>query len=253
MKAAPAPSSASATDAHATLHAGFRWQVPERFNIAQVCCGRWAGQSRTARRVAVAWEHEDGRAGTLSYGELQAQADRLSHALQRLGVQRGDRVAIVMPQRPETAVANMAIFQLGAVAMPLSMLFGPDALAYRLQDSGARVAIADESSIANLRAARADCPALQTAAIRHGVDEGATWTRRTPSDDGNVYFGIACTDANIARLWAVRQHISAMMSRKPRNSLSSGAPMRTLKRGLLYCVRPEQRSNTMAISPCQPP
>jgi acetyl-CoA synthetase len=164
MKALPTPATAapSSNDAYAQLHAGFRWHVPAHFNIAQACCGRWARQPRTARRVAVAWEHENGRAGTLSYGELQAQADRLSHVLRRLGVQRGDRVAIVMPQRPETAVANMAIFQLGAVAMPLSMLFGPDALAYRLQDSGARLAIADESSMANLRAARAECRALQT-------------------------------------------------------------------------------------------
>jgi len=158
-RSAPDP---TAADAYAQLHGDFRWHVPERFNIARACCGRWAQQPRSAGRVAIAWEHEDGRAGTLSYGELQAQADRLSHALVRLGVQRGDRVAIVMPQRPETAVANMAIFQLGAVAMPLSMLFGPDALAYRLQDSGTRVAIADESSIANLRAVRADCPALRT-------------------------------------------------------------------------------------------
>ena len=158
-RSAPDP---AATDAYAQLHGDFRWQVPERFNIARACCGRWARQPRTAGRVAIAWEHEDGRAGRLSYGELQAQADRLSQALVRLGVQRGDRVAVVMPQRPETAVAQMAIFQLGAVAMPLSMLFGPDALAYRLQDSGTRVAIADESSIANLRAVRGDCPALHT-------------------------------------------------------------------------------------------
>jgi acetyl-CoA synthetase len=93
---------------------------------------------------------------------LQADADRLSHALRRLGVQRGSVVAIVMPQRPETAVAHIAIYQLGAVAMPLSMLFGPDALAYRLQDSGAVVAVADESSIHNLMAARPACPALRT-------------------------------------------------------------------------------------------
>lgn len=151
---------AAPVDAYRQLHGAFRWQVPERFNMAQVCCGRWARVARTARRVAIAWEHEDGSSGTLSYGALQAQADRLSHALVRLGVQRGDRVAIVMPQRPETAVAHMAIYQLGAVAMPLSMLFGPDALAFRLQDSGTRVAIADESSIINLRAVRADCPAL---------------------------------------------------------------------------------------------
>ena len=73
-------------------------------------------------------------------------------------MQRGDRVAIVMPQRFETAVANMAVYQLGAVAMPLSMLFGPDALAHRLQHSEAVAAIVDESAIANLRTARPQCP-----------------------------------------------------------------------------------------------
>ena len=147
-------------DAHAMLHSGFAWQVPARFNIAQVCCTRWA-RGGAAARVAIAWEHEDGRQGTLSYGQLQAQADRLSLALQRRGLQRGDRVAVVMPQRLETAVAHMALYQLGAVAMPLSMLFGPEALAYRLQDSGAVLAIADETAIANLNAVRAACPALR--------------------------------------------------------------------------------------------
>ena len=156
-------------ESHAHLHAGFKWTVPARFNIAQACCTRWAADATAARRVAITWEHEDGRAGTLSYGQLQAQADRLSHALVRLGVQRGDRVAIVMPQRPETAVAHMAIYQLGAVAMPLSMLFGPEALAYRLQDSAAVLAIADESSMANLRAVRAECPALRTVIAAGGA------------------------------------------------------------------------------------
>ena len=60
-----------------------------------------------------------------------------------LGVARGDRVAIVLPQRPETAIAHIACYQIGAVAMPLSMLFGPEALEYRLQDSEAVVAIVD--------------------------------------------------------------------------------------------------------------
>lgn len=155
-------------DAHAALHAAFRWQVPEHFNIAGACCGRWAASAATARRVAVTWEHEDGRRGSLSYGQLQAQANRLSNVLRGRGVQRGDRVALVLPQRPETAVAHMALYQMGAVAVPLSMLFGPEALAYRLQDSGAVLALADENSIATLRAVRDDCPAL-----RHVLTVGA--------------------------------------------------------------------------------
>ena len=134
-------------DAHAALQGGLVWRVPRHFNIAQVCCTRWARRPATASRSAVVWEREDGRQGRLSYGELQSQADRLSHALAKLGVQRGDRVAVVMPQRPETAVAHIALYQLGAVAMPLSMLFGPDALEYRLQHSEAVAAIVDESAI----------------------------------------------------------------------------------------------------------
>jgi acetyl-CoA synthetase len=158
---AVAADASDASDAYAALHAGFRWQVPTDFNIAEACCARWARRAESEAHIAIAWQNERGESGTLSYGALQREADRLAAALQRLGVARGDRVAIVMPQRPETAVAHMAVYQLGAVAMPLSMLFGPEALAYRLQDSGARVAIADESSMHNLRSARAECPELQ--------------------------------------------------------------------------------------------
>jgi len=156
----------SPIDNYAELHQNFAWQVPEYFNIAEVCCSRWAGtsdsSSNTIKSVAV-YTHKQGFTATFhTYFALKKAADALSHVLQGLGVQRGDRVAIVMPQRFETAVAYMAVFQLGAVAMPLSMLFGPEALEYRLQDSEAVVAIADDSSMANLQQVRTACPALRT-------------------------------------------------------------------------------------------
>jgi len=166
-------------DAYAELHDHFRWQVPADFNIAEACCTRWAHTDR----VAVRWETESGASGTLRYRELDQQARQLAAALQRLGVQRGDRVAVVMPQRPETAVAHIALSLLGAVAMPLSMLFGPEALAYRLQDSAAVAAIADESAIVSLLAVRPDCPALRCvlavggAAGRGDIDWAAALAR----------------------------------------------------------------------------
>jgi acetyl-CoA synthetase len=153
---------------YAALHAGFRWQVDEYFNIAEACCSRWA---RAEPRIAIR-EHRPGAKTVLhTCQDLQKAADALSHVLAGLGVKRGDRVAIVMPQRLETAVAYMAVFQMGAVAMPLSMLFGPDALEYRLQDSDAVVAICDESSIASLKAIRGNCPALRTV-IAAGTAQG---------------------------------------------------------------------------------
>ena len=156
-------------DEYAALHARFRWHVPARFNLAEVCCTRWA--RATPRAVAIRYEHENGTRRDFTYEELDASADRLAAALCRRGVERGDRVAIVMPQRFETAVAHIALYQLGAVAMPLSMLFGPEALEYRINDSGARVALVDESGIDNVRAARSLCPQLATV-VAVGAAEG---------------------------------------------------------------------------------
>jgi acetyl-CoA synthetase len=164
-------------DDYDALHRDFRWSVPERFNIAEVCCTRWARDTPDA--VAIRYEHADGSRRDFSYRELGRDADRLAAALRRLGVGRGDRVALVLPQRFETAVAHIALYRLGAVAMPLSMLFGPDALEYRIDDSDARLAIVDESGIANVREARPLCPRLATV-IAVGAAEGqgdVDWNR----------------------------------------------------------------------------
>jgi len=177
-------------DHYAALHSGFRWQVDEDFNIAEVCCSRWAraeGVKGAIERIAI-YAHQAGAEPVFySYRELKQAADALSHVLVAQGVQRGDRVAIVMPQRFETAVAYMAVFQMGAVAMPLSMLFGPEALAYRLQDSGAVLAICDESSIASVGQVRGECPALRTvmaagaAAGQADVDYASALAQQTRS------------------------------------------------------------------------
>ncbi|HKB55711.1 MAG TPA: AMP-binding protein, partial [Ramlibacter sp.] len=187
-------------DNHAAMHAGFGWHVPADFSIAWACCGRWAAGVDAAQRIAIRAHGAPAGADTLSYRALQDAADRLSHALTALGVRRGDRVAIVMPQRFETVIAYVAVLQMGAVAMPLSMLFGPDALEYRLRNSDTAVAICDESSIANLLAIRTHCPALRTvigvgaAALQADLDWHAELDRfrpgfqrvRTKADDGAV-------------------------------------------------------------------
>ena len=159
------------------MHQSFTWQVDEYFNIAEVCCSRWAradeNKPDAIKNIAIRPYKSCGSGIFHTYFELEKAAAALSHVLTGLGVQRGDRVAVVMPQRFETAVAYMAVFQMGAVAMPLSMLFGPEALAFRLQDSEAVVALCDDSSIANIRAVRAECPALRSVMV---VD--------TPADEG---------------------------------------------------------------------
>ncbi|MCV2366705.1 acyl-CoA synthetase [Roseateles oligotrophus] len=157
-------------DSYAALHAGFHWQVPAEFNLAEVCCGRWARDTPDA--LAIIFESDSGCRAQYSYGQLQRAANRLSNALQRRGVGRGDRVAIVLPQRFETVVAHIAISQLGAIAMPLTHLFGADALEFRLRDSGALLAIADEVGLPLLQALRTQCPSLQTLITVGGQPQG---------------------------------------------------------------------------------
>ena len=185
------PSGASKMDGHYdALHQSFAWQVPERFNMAQVCSRRWAEQADAAQRVAIIQEASAidpaESSATLSYGQLQEQANRLSNVLSALGVQAGDRVGVVMPQRFETAVAYMAILQMGAVAMPLSILFGPDALEYRLSDSEARVVLADEASLEAVMSVKPLCPLLEVvigvgdAGYKADIDLHASQAKASP-------------------------------------------------------------------------
>ncbi|MDG5974575.1 acetyl-CoA synthase [Hydrogenophaga taeniospiralis CCUG 15921] len=152
----------AAVNHYDALHSGFRWQVPDRFNMAEVCLRRWAAQPATAASTAVIACAAGQPDRHHSYAELQDQANRLSNALAAMGVERGDRVAIVLPQRFETAVAYMAVLQMGAVGMPLSQLFGPEALEYRLHDSEAVVAICDASTLDAVQSVSDACPLLRT-------------------------------------------------------------------------------------------
>ncbi len=145
-------------DRYQEIYQGYRWQVPERFNIAAACCRRHAADRH---RFGMYWEDESGATSAWTYWDLQQRANQLSNALAALGVGPGDRVAIILPQRPETAIAHLACYQLGAIAMPLSCLFGPDALEYRLQDSAAAVAFVDPASLPNLAPVRDRLPDLK--------------------------------------------------------------------------------------------
>jgi acetyl-CoA synthetase len=144
-------------DRYEELYKSFRWHVPEQYNIAHACCGQWAADRA---RFALYWEDESGAQAAYSFWDIQMAANRLSNALAALGVKRGDRVAIILPQRPETAIAYVAIFQMGAIALPLSHLFGPDALEYRMQHAEASVALVEPTTVEKLVSIRDRLPQL---------------------------------------------------------------------------------------------
>jgi len=158
------------------LVAAFRWEVPAHYNIAWDCCGRHA---RQRERLALYFEDDSGAQAAYSFWDIQQRANRLSNALIGLGVGTRERVAIVLPQRPETAISYMAIFQMGAIAVPLSHLFGPDALEFRLRDSGATLAIVDPDTLPKLWPVRERLPQLRHVIGVAGARESGTQSWET--------------------------------------------------------------------------
>ena len=158
-------------DTYDELIRRFRWQVPARYNIGVDVCDRWAAQEPD--RLALIHVHDEGRSEHVTYGALREASNRLANVLRAQGVTRGDRVAILLPQSPEVAIAHVAIYKLGAVALPLALLFGVEALSYRLQNSGAKALVTNATGLGKVAPLRAQLPDLTSILSVGGAGEGA--------------------------------------------------------------------------------
>ncbi len=170
-------------ESYAALAAAFRWIVPERINIGVDACDRHAAARPDA--TALVFEDEAGRVRRYSFATLRDLSNRLANALAGLGLARGDRVGIYLPQSPETALAHLAVYKAGFVAVPLFALFRAEAIEYRLADSGAGAVITDEAGAALIAGLRDRLPALRTVLAVGGgpgaADFAATLERSSSS------------------------------------------------------------------------
>jgi acetyl-CoA synthetase len=148
----------------------FRWQVPARYNIGVDVCDRWADPE--PGRLAILHVKSDGGEDAISYGVLRDTSNRLANVLRGHGITRGDRVAILLPQAPEVAAAHIAIYKLGAIALPLAVLFGTDALSYRLQNSGAAALITNAQGAERVATLRQNLPDLKVILSLDGAGDG---------------------------------------------------------------------------------
>src|SRR5471030_1655742 len=151
------------------LIAGFRWQVPELYNIGVDACDRHATGDG---RLALIFEDESGAIRRFSFDDIKAQSNRFANVLGAQGLARGDRLAILLPQAPETAIAHVAAYKAGLIAVPLFTLFGADALEYRLANSGAAALVTDATGYAKIAALRDRLPALRQIYLIEGGASG---------------------------------------------------------------------------------
>jgi acetyl-CoA synthetase len=154
-----------------TLYREFRWNLPAIFNIGVAVCDRWAAAEPD--RLALVHVRADGRSDHITYGWLRDTSNRFANALAAHGVMRGDRVAILLPQSPEVAVAHIAVYKLGAVALPVANVFGIDALNYRLDNAGVKAVVTNAQGVGKVAATRANLPQLSLVVSIDGAVDGA--------------------------------------------------------------------------------
>ncbi|WP_455270406.1 AMP-binding protein [Rhizobium herbae] len=151
------------SDTYDNLRRDFRWQIPEKFNIGTAVSDVWA--AREPERVCLQHFSPDGAHLSLTYGTFSAQSSSFARGLLGRGVRPGDRVAILLPQSFETAIAHAAIYKLGAIALPLALLFGVEALEYRLRDAGAVAIVTNRFGHEKIAAIRHLLPDLKTVVL----------------------------------------------------------------------------------------
>jgi len=173
-------------ESYEDLVARFTWRIPPAFNIAEACCDRWADGSG---RTALINLRPAGRTETITFDVLRRVSTRFANLLAAHGLTQGDRVGVLLPQGVEAAAAHLALYRLGAVAVPLFQLFGPDALEFRLRDSGALAVITDDVGLAKLEGIRPRLPALGLVLDADGARPGALslWEEAERArDDGPI-------------------------------------------------------------------
>ena len=154
----------------AELRAKHRWNIPADYNVAIDCLDRHV---ELRDKVALLYADDEGHTARYTFAQMIEASNRFANALRGLGIGRGDVVAIHTPQRPETAIAHIACYRLGTIALPISKLFGPDAISYRLQNSSAKAILMEPETVAKMDAVdRKDIPDFKHVIVTDGASGG---------------------------------------------------------------------------------
>jgi len=136
----------------------FKWEIPKYYNIGVDVSDKWAVDKT---RLALIYIDPHGKEQKYTFQDLRDISNQLANALKANDIKRTDRVGILLSQRPETLISHIAIYKLGAIAVQLLTLFGPDAIEYRLQDSEAKAVITDKENLLKIREIREHLPGLK--------------------------------------------------------------------------------------------
>jgi len=157
-------------DSYDEVYRSLKWQVPEFFNMGVEVCDRQADADPGL--TALIYENSNGDITQYSFQALKLLSNKLANLFQAKGLKPGGRVGILLPQSVETGIAHVAAWKAGLISIPLFTLFGPDALQFRLKDSGARALVTDIENLGKIESIRDTLPDLDVVLVNDAEKNG---------------------------------------------------------------------------------
>ena len=168
------------TTTYEELRARHKWEVPERYNIARDVCFK-----HPADKLAMIHEDPRGNVREVLWGELQELTNRFANVLAARGIQKGDRIAMLLPPTPETAAAFLATYHSGAILLSMSVLYGDEGIAHRVRDSQAKLVVTNAENAERIR--DAEVLVLDPEVFTEGDAEFAG-VDTSPDDPAQLYY-----------------------------------------------------------------
>jgi acyl-coenzyme A synthetase/AMP-(fatty) acid ligase len=145
-----------------TTYADFEWETPERFNFGRDVVDAWEED-----RPAMIWLGESGEEHRLTFGDFSRLSNRFANAAREMGVQRGDRVMVLLGKVPEWHTVLTGLLKLGAIAIPCAPQLRSGDLKFRAEHSGSTMIVSDPEGVGEVEKMREEAPGL-----RHFVSLG---------------------------------------------------------------------------------
>ena len=175
------------------VYNSFRWQVPEYYNIGVDICDKWANEKY---RLALICLDQEGKERKVTFWELKNFSNQLANALKVNGIDKGDRVGILLSQSPETLISHIALYKVGGIAVPLMILFGIDALEHRLENSEAKGVITDRENLPKILEIKDALPNLRMVMVVDSEGERGVLDFWSTVEKGSRCFTPASTKAD---------------------------------------------------------
>ena len=184
-------------DTYEDVYHSFQWEIPEYYNIGTDICDKHANQPQ---RLALIYENEEGDVSKYTFLQIKQLSNQFANTLKACNISAGERVGIFLPQCPEAAISHIAIYKIGAVALPLFTLFGPEALEYRLINSEAAAIVTDGANLYKVLEIRDKLPHLKRVFVARGSKEENVIDFWEFIKNGSTEFHAVKTKANVPAL-----------------------------------------------------